>query len=62
MNIQICIDIRPYQNKLKAKQPKKTRNFFCSLIVSQISTKKVEDEPQAARVAENSPGGSTPVS
>ena len=50
------------QKKLKAQQLKKTKKLFGSLIVSQISTKKVEDEPQAARVAENLPGSSTPVS
>ena len=32
--------------------------FESSRAISVMSTKKVEEEPQAARVAENSPGGS----
>jgi hypothetical protein len=38
------------------------RFLSSSRVISVMSTKKVEEEPQAARVAENSPGGSTPGS
>ena len=50
-----------YTKLLKHNPPLSTisvMRFESSRAISVMSTKKVEEEPQAARVAENSPGGS----